>query len=136
MKEGNPFGPFWDHFGVNFDNHVEHHGLVYNTDSEYIQDEWNRRYSIIIWSIVVNLLLLIFLSDIFCSQISKFKISCICHVGGTGWISSSRKKQEAPEIFTMVKWNRKESLWLYWKWITWRTICGNSFTNRLRLGKW
>ena len=43
MKEGNPFGPFWDHFGVDFDSYVEHKGLLYNTDFEPVKSDWNTR---------------------------------------------------------------------------------------------
>lgn len=40
MKEGNPFGPFWDHFNVDFDNYVEHKGLLYETDFEPVKNDW------------------------------------------------------------------------------------------------
>ncbi|CAB4044057.1 GDP-fucose O-fucosyltransferase 1-like, partial [Paramuricea clavata] len=44
MKEGNPFGPFWDHFGVDFDSYIEHKGLLYGTDFEPVKNDWNTRF--------------------------------------------------------------------------------------------
>lgn len=44
MKEGNPFGPFWDHFGIDFDSYVEHTGLLYETDFEPMKNDWNTRW--------------------------------------------------------------------------------------------
>ncbi|XP_046844329.1 GDP-fucose protein O-fucosyltransferase 1-like [Xenia sp. Carnegie-2017] len=44
MKEGNPFGPFWDHFNVDFDNYVEHKGLLYETDFEPVKNDWILRF--------------------------------------------------------------------------------------------
>jgi peptide-O-fucosyltransferase len=43
MKDGNPFGPFWDHFGVDFNSYVEHKGLLYETDFEAVKNDWNTR---------------------------------------------------------------------------------------------
>ncbi|KAK7501154.1 hypothetical protein BaRGS_00007639 [Batillaria attramentaria] len=38
MKEGNPFGPFWDGLGVNFDNHIVYRFSYAETD------EWVKEY--------------------------------------------------------------------------------------------
>ena len=44
MKDGNPFGPFWNHFGVDFDGYVDHPGILWDTQHERTALEWNRRY--------------------------------------------------------------------------------------------
>lgn len=43
MKDGNPFGPFWDHFGVDFDGYVDHPGILWGTNHEHTAHEWNER---------------------------------------------------------------------------------------------
>ena len=46
MKDGNPFGPFWNHFGVSFDGSVEHPGLLWDTYFTHVAEGWNKRYCI------------------------------------------------------------------------------------------
>lgn len=41
MKDGNPFGPFWDHVGVDFDQSVLFAGLSF---SAYHQPQWMKKF--------------------------------------------------------------------------------------------
>jgi peptide-O-fucosyltransferase len=42
-KDGNPFGPFWDYYGVDFsgDNYFGDIGL--DISNPFILDDWNRK---------------------------------------------------------------------------------------------
>ena len=54
MKSGNPFGPFWDELGVDFDL-SEFTGLGYDVQYNSILKQWQKRsvnHSIIQYTIV------------------------------------------------------------------------------------
>ncbi|XP_065068539.1 GDP-fucose protein O-fucosyltransferase 1-like [Rhopilema esculentum] len=44
MKDGNPFGPFWDHFHVSFDGYVDHPGILWSSSLDYVADQWHKRF--------------------------------------------------------------------------------------------
>jgi peptide-O-fucosyltransferase len=39
-KEGNPFGPFWSHFNIDFDGDIFYQPLYFNIETP---DAWNER---------------------------------------------------------------------------------------------
>ena len=43
MKEGNPFGPFWDNFKIDFESYQEYGPLSYNTHMLGVRDSWEKR---------------------------------------------------------------------------------------------
>lgn len=43
-KDGNPFGPFWDTFGIDFDESVFYKPLHYDVHYHNIDEKWNDRY--------------------------------------------------------------------------------------------
>ena len=44
-KEGNPFGPFWDHFAVDFSNSSFYGPLHYDMHYGDMAREWGEKYS-------------------------------------------------------------------------------------------
>jgi len=45
MKDGNPFGPFWNHFNISFTSYDQHVGLLWDTISqENTKDGWVTRF--------------------------------------------------------------------------------------------
>lgn len=48
MKEGNPFGPFWDNYDIDFNKFAEYSPLSYNTHAPGVQGMWEERYDTII----------------------------------------------------------------------------------------
>ncbi|XP_014662495.1 PREDICTED: GDP-fucose protein O-fucosyltransferase 1-like [Priapulus caudatus] len=43
-KDGNPFGPFWDNFGINFVSSEFHQPLFFNTQDVHILDAWQEKF--------------------------------------------------------------------------------------------
>jgi peptide-O-fucosyltransferase len=43
-KDGNPFGPFWDTFSVNFDGSVFYSPLFYDTEDPRVAQQWKERF--------------------------------------------------------------------------------------------
>lgn len=44
MKRGNPFGPFWDKFNINFDDSLEYGGLSFKTHAGSIKATWDQKF--------------------------------------------------------------------------------------------
>ena len=42
-KEGNPFGPFWDTFSIDFVGSEFHRGLSYSTQIESARKQWENK---------------------------------------------------------------------------------------------
>ena len=42
-KDGNPFGPFWDTFSIDFNGSEFHRGLSYSTHLESARKQWEKR---------------------------------------------------------------------------------------------
>ena len=42
-KDGNPFGPFWDTFNIDFDNSEFYGPLYYDTESPHTAEKWNKK---------------------------------------------------------------------------------------------
>lgn len=43
-KEGNPYGPYWNKFKINFDKDIKFAPLSYDMANEEIRDEWLKTY--------------------------------------------------------------------------------------------
>ncbi|KAK8386089.1 hypothetical protein O3P69_010667 [Scylla paramamosain] len=51
-KEGNPFGPFWDTFGVDFVGSEFYRGLTYDVHHQSMADKWNDLYPASKWPVL------------------------------------------------------------------------------------
>ena len=43
MKQGNPFGPFWDNFQIDFDMYAEYGQLSYSTHLPGVKERWDKK---------------------------------------------------------------------------------------------
>ena len=51
-KNGNPFGPFWDTFGVDFVGSVTYGPLHYDVRNTDVAEEWNKKYPADQWPVL------------------------------------------------------------------------------------
>lgn len=51
-KEGNPFGPFWDTFGVDFSGSEFYSPLHYDTYHHNMAELWNEKYPPKQWPVI------------------------------------------------------------------------------------
>lgn len=51
-KEGNPFGPFWDTYNVNFVESEFYGPLHYDTHNHDMADKWNKKYPAEKWPVL------------------------------------------------------------------------------------
>ncbi|XP_072017840.1 GDP-fucose protein O-fucosyltransferase 1-like [Amphiura filiformis] len=46
MKEGNPFGPFWDNFNIDFESYAEYGLLTYSTHVPVVKEKWKQTFPV------------------------------------------------------------------------------------------
>ncbi|XP_011664107.2 GDP-fucose protein O-fucosyltransferase 1 [Strongylocentrotus purpuratus] len=46
MKEGNPFGPFWDNYDIDFNKFAEYSPLSYNTHTPGVRGMWEKKFPV------------------------------------------------------------------------------------------
>lgn len=51
-KEGNPFGPFWDHFNIDFNGSEFYGPLHYDTYHSDMAKQWNKKYPAADWPVL------------------------------------------------------------------------------------
>lgn len=51
-KEGNPFGPFWDHFNIDFTGSEFYGPLHYDTYHSDMTKQWNKKYPATNWPVL------------------------------------------------------------------------------------
>ena len=45
-KDGNPFGPFWDTFNIDFDRSEYYGPLGFNTEHKFVAFQWRERLAL------------------------------------------------------------------------------------------
>lgn len=51
-KSGNPFGPFWDNFNINFVGSEFYSPLNYDSHNKIMMEQWKVKYPPQIWSVL------------------------------------------------------------------------------------
>lgn len=91
-KEGNPFGPFWDTFNIDFVSSEFYGPLHYDTYHHDMAQKWNDKYPPAKWSVLA------FSGKNFLTGLRSFPPNTVFIHRSSCQLSSPTRKQTSPEI--------------------------------------